>query len=337
MQFAIFTTLAVLVCSSVPTLAFIKFVTPDSCPDERNCYRLQEVIHNTRVYFTSNTTLKFLPEKYNIKTESSEVVSDVIGLAIVGSNNTTIRFFENFGLVFLDVSNLTIQHLHFTHCGLSLFSRGLMNIANRLTDMAQLVRYNLIPMRYSALYFVQVYDLNINWVVVNNSKGIGILGINILRNSSLAYSSFVGNVLNTFCIYQDLAKDTSGFAAANFSVMHSNFELGFTKFKNSAGGLTLIFQQNFYHVSVKINNATFLENKGITCSSVYVATSQCSSTAIKMDVITIAGGVCLTNNTLTKGGELLFVYGTRVSCKKYTKTHTHTHYTYPEETFQRIP
>jgi len=116
--------------------------------------------------------------------------------------------------------------------------------------------------------------------------------------------------------------------------MHSNFELGFTKFKNSAGGLTLIFQQNFYHVSVKINNATFLENKGITCSSVYVATSQCSSTAIKMDVVTIFGGVCLTNNTSMKGGELLFVYGTRVSCKNTLK---HTHYTYQQETFQRIP
>ena len=116
MQSVIFTTLAVLVCSIVPTLQFTKYITPDSstgCPDERYCYSLQEVIHNTSVYFTSNTTLKFLPGKYNVKTESSVVVSGVTELAIVGSNNTVIQCFEKFGFVFLNVSNLTVQHLHF--------------------------------------------------------------------------------------------------------------------------------------------------------------------------------------------------------------------------------
>jgi len=89
MQLVTLTTLFVLVCSSVSTLAFTKYITLDSsmpCPDERYCYRLQEVIHNTGVYFTSNTTLKFLPGKYNIKTESSVVVSDVTGLAVVGNS-----------------------------------------------------------------------------------------------------------------------------------------------------------------------------------------------------------------------------------------------------------
>ena len=114
MQLVIFTALAVLVCGSVFTLAFTRFVTANSsmvCPYNRNCYRLQEVIHNTRAYFTSNTTLRFLPGIYNIKTESSVVVSDVNGLVLVG-NKTTIQCFESFGLVFLNVSNLTLHHLH---------------------------------------------------------------------------------------------------------------------------------------------------------------------------------------------------------------------------------
>ena len=73
------------------------------------------------------------------------------------------------GLVFLNVSNLTLQHLHFTHCGLNVFSKGLMNIANRLTDVAKLIRYKFIPTGYlsSPVYFVQVYDLNIKRVVVH--------------------------------------------------------------------------------------------------------------------------------------------------------------------------
>ena len=162
MQGVIFITLTVLICNSVPTLAFTKFITPDRsmpCPDERYCYTLQEIIHNTRAHFMSNTTLKFLPGKYEIETERSVVVSDVTGLAIVGSNNTTIQCNENFGLAFLNVSNLSLQHLQFTHCGLNVFSRRLRNVANRLTDVDHLIRYKIIPKRklYCPLYFVQVY------------------------------------------------------------------------------------------------------------------------------------------------------------------------------------
>ena len=155
--------------------------------------------------------------------------------------------------------------------------------------MAHLIRDRFMPKQnlYSPLYFVQVYDLSINRVVVNSSKGCGILGINILGNSSLVYSSFAGNMFNAFFVYQDFVKDASGFAAVNFLIMHSKFELGTTKFRNLACGLTLRFQQNFYHVSVIINILTFLENKGITCSSIYVGTSQCSSIAIKMEIIVV--------------------------------------------------
>ena len=65
----------------------------------------------------------------------------------------------------------------------------------------------------------------------------------------------------------------------------------------------------------------FKESKGITCSSMYVGVSHCSSTAIKMDEVTIAGGVCLTNNTSSKAGELLFLLYrlTGASCKIKTQ------------------
>jgi len=329
MQLVILATLVVLVCSSVSTLQFTKYITPDSstgCPDERYCYSLQEIIHNTRVYFTSNTTLRFLSGKYTVKTESSVVVSDVTELAIVGSNNTIIQCFEKFGFVFLNVSNLTVQHLHFTHCGLNVFSRGLKNIANTLTDVTDLIRYQFIPMQnlHSSLYFVQVYHLNINRVIVNNSKGCGILGINILGNSSVVYTSFSGNMFNAVFIYQDPARDTSAYSVAAFSalaIVNSNFKMGVTKFKYTAGGLTLALLQKSYHVSILINNATFQENKGFTCSSIYIGTSECSSIDLKMNEVTIAGGVCSIKDSSLKRGEVLFLYRKRtVSCKKTMQT-----------------
>ena len=53
----------------------------------------------------------------------------------------------------------------------------------------------------------------------------------------------------------------------------------------------------------------------------YVGVSHCSSTAIKMDEVTIAGGVCLTNDTSSKAGELLFLLYrlTGASCKIKTQ------------------
>jgi len=200
----------------------------------------------------------------------------------------------------------------------------LKNIANTLTDVTDLIRYQFIPVQNlnSSLYFVQVYHLNINRVIVNNSKGCGILGINILGNSSLVYSSFAGNMFNAVFIYQDRARDTSAYSIARFSVlliMHSNFERGHTMFKYSAGGLTLVFLQKFHHISVIINTAMFQENKGLTCSSIYVGPSECSSIDLEMDKVTIAGGICSIKDISSKRGEVLVLYrksAVRLPCKK---------------------
>jgi len=72
---------------------------------------------------------------------------------------------------------------------------------------------------YSPLCFVHAYRLKINELVVNSLKGCGMLGINTLRNSSLIYSSFAGNMFNAFIIYLDLAWDTSAYSVATFSVL----------------------------------------------------------------------------------------------------------------------
>ena len=86
-------------------------------------------------------------------------------------------------------------------------------------------------------------------------------------------------------------------SVATFSVLgiaNTNFELRITNFKYTASGLTLTLLRKSFHVSVIITDATFQENKGFTCGSIYVGISQCSSIALKMDEITMAGGVALT-------------------------------------------
>ena len=191
-----------------------------------------------------------------------------------------------------------------------------MNITNRLTDVAKLIRYRYIPMQnlYSPLYFVQVYDLNINRVEINSSRGCGILGINILGNSSLIYSSFAGNMFNAFIIYLDLVWDTSAYSVATFSVLviaNTNFWTENYKLQIYSRWTYSDITTELLSCSVIINNATFQENKGFSCSSINVDTSQCSSIALKMEEITMAGGVALTIWYFTRSRRAaVFVWNT---------------------------
>ena len=56
------------------------------------------------------------------------------------------------------------------------------------------------------------------------------------------------------------------------------------------------------------NNAMFQENKGLTCSSIYVGPSECSSIDLEMDKVTIAGGICSIKDISSKRGEVLVLY-----------------------------
>ena len=92
------------------------------CP-MRPCYTLSQVMDNPSNYFTSNTTVVFPPGHHEVSTEGQLVIQNV-NISLAGDNNdsTVIKCVGEFGLAFINITNLTVSKLHFSKCGASMSS-----------------------------------------------------------------------------------------------------------------------------------------------------------------------------------------------------------------------
>jgi len=92
--------------------------TPD-CNGKQPCHNLPQYLSKPQCYFTSNTTINFLPGIHLL--EENITVSEVSNLTLVGSSQgftaTIWCSGAQVGLVFKYVTNLSILKLSFIHCG----------------------------------------------------------------------------------------------------------------------------------------------------------------------------------------------------------------------------
>ena len=107
--------LAFLFKSGTSTSEF--FIWPSAntpCP-MRPCYTLSQVMDNPLNYFTSNTTVVFPPGYHEVSTEGQLVIQNVNNISLVGDSNdsTMIKCVGEFGLAFINITNLTIEALLF--------------------------------------------------------------------------------------------------------------------------------------------------------------------------------------------------------------------------------
>ena len=91
------------------------FILPNSntpCP-MRSCYTLSQVMDNSSNYFTSNTTVVFPPGHHEVSTEGQLVIQNVNNISLVGDNDnsTMIKCVGEFGLAFINITNLTVSKL----------------------------------------------------------------------------------------------------------------------------------------------------------------------------------------------------------------------------------
>ena len=102
------------------------FVKPENaldCGGEHPCHSLSEYISSLQCYFTSNTTIHFLPGTYLLK--ENITVRGVRNLAFVGSSmnssqgpSATIQCSRaNVGLVFVGGTNLSVRKITIRYCG----------------------------------------------------------------------------------------------------------------------------------------------------------------------------------------------------------------------------
>ena len=108
-------------------------------------------------------------------------------------DHSVIQCTGEFGLSFMNITNLTISNLNFHLCGAPIPkpSRPTMYI----TKFLQTVNYT------TTLYFIQVSNIKIFNIEIHNSTGIGILGVNAL--TSISQTILTRNVLNCMFVFTD--------------------------------------------------------------------------------------------------------------------------------------
>ena len=192
-------------------------VTPNgTCSDSSSipCNTLHTYVQNASVYFVSNATFCFLSGRHIInETIAIRSVSNIsligFGTSVQSSVNdkaSQFNFSEIFpqdknvtflepaaiiecktlsGFLFHDINYLLLTNLTIMNCG--------ANITGTLsyTQMTSSIDMSLI--HYAAVLMINISNLHIEATSIQNSTGYGLVGINILGQSQITGSSFVGN------------------------------------------------------------------------------------------------------------------------------------------------
>ena len=171
-----------------------------SCPGNP-CLDINTYIQDLLKYFVSNTTFILLPGIHFLDIEGLFSIQDVNTMLLIGNStskqssiaddsamykftqyddDSTVTYLESLanitctgssGLSFSNVTNLQLINLTITNCGVNSLQTSLN----------------------ASIHLVNVSDLMIEGVVIKNSSGYGLLGVNVLGHSVIMRSSFIGN------------------------------------------------------------------------------------------------------------------------------------------------
>ena len=182
-------------------------------PNVSSCYNVNSTCLDFKTYFNnasyySETEFIFLPGIHLFDLGSCLPVQDIVNIRLVGSDKFTQRSVaedvEEYGfdpyahdsnisyfqsstiilctspsaLLFSNISNLSLANITILNCG------------QYLTN--------------ASIYLSNVYNLLIDGLSVQNSSGYGLYGLNVLGQSQIMRSSFVGNNQFVKNIFQDV-------------------------------------------------------------------------------------------------------------------------------------
>ena len=164
------------------------------------CLTLSDYLQSSNYLFpnTSNTDVVFLPGNHTLSETVPHVrVANISNISLMGNYNPVsdlhviIYCRKRLSFVFTDVSNLQITQISFVACGTKVPQKLSNSIfhprANHIENDTFLIRNGT----HAALVFANVHALSIQSVTVLESNGYGILGLNVLGNSSIVDSAFL--------------------------------------------------------------------------------------------------------------------------------------------------
>ena len=159
---------------------FVKPSESTPCP-ALPCHTLSHYLEDTTRYFTSNTRISFLHGVHEINRSGVLLIQSVFSLTLTGykmtgSNAAKIICTQPATLMFYNMANLVISHLSVLYCGY---------------PVLQFV--NGKELSSAAVYFLNIIALKLSNISVEKSNGYGVVGVNVLGNSSISHSRFLFN------------------------------------------------------------------------------------------------------------------------------------------------
>jgi len=175
------------------------------CP-MRPCYTLSQVMDNPSNYFTSNTTVVFPPGHHEVSTEGQLVIQNVNNISLVGDNDNSTMFkcAGQFGLAFINITNLTVSKLYFSMCGAPMSNASQLptNLFEDIYDSFAFENIPPVPLTFT-LYLLNITELTGTNLVTTHTRGVGLLAINIFGVSYMQQAVFVNNTPNCVIIFLD--------------------------------------------------------------------------------------------------------------------------------------
>ncbi len=139
----------------------------------------------------SDTVLYLEPGEHCV-TKFTSTVQGVTNVSIVGlQSNVSILCDIGAGLAFVNIQSLHLENLQIEHCGLS--NR---NLNTSLTALDEFVEFFFrVPLGIRVgLLLGHVENVVMERVTISNTRGIGLLGINVFGDSVLRECTFIRNI-----------------------------------------------------------------------------------------------------------------------------------------------
>lgn len=190
------------------------------------------------------------------------LISPITNLSLVGDDKkiyspftpaSNIQCTRKVGFIFSSVKSVLIANLTFTECG--------TRVPQLSTLLPQgITKYGNVSV---ALGFALAIDVNISCVLVQNSTGFGIGGINFLGSTYITNSAFIynkgdensigGNAIFLFELTQLFCP-----FIVDFTISSSHFLYGSSN--QLPSGLQIILQQECSEVKIQIRNTSISHN-----------------------------------------------------------------------------
>lgn len=184
------------------------------------CVEINEALES----LTSHTTLQLQPGAHRLRERELQRSSRREKISIMGTTEETVLLSceNNAGLAFVNVSGLTISNITITGCGLS--HQALNASLAHLEEILSL--FYVIPtgLRIGVL-IGSCRDVTFDGVIITNTSGLGLLGVNVLGHSDFRHVTLTRNT-RVSCEMEPKAITTEN------------------AYKQIGGGALLIYQDN---------------------------------------------------------------------------------------------